>query len=207
MENRKRPFDAVSTSNDGFSTPEKRVSVVCRLQDSSKWGVDETCQYLQNEGLGQWQKAFRGQCSVADMRLFLIRSVRFLISVTQHKRSLGSGCGPSRMLTWRKLASSKSCRVETTLSYWSHSSTYTFFFFLIFSRSPDERFRILQSFRKLWQVSAEPHKVSVFYRSASLSRLRRLETHRWNSKNKLEMVVFVGLCFLLSTKTISTKAD
>lgn len=66
MENRKRPFEAVSTSNDGFSTPEKRVSVVCRLQDSSKWGVDETCQYLRNEGLGQWQEAFRGQSSVAE---------------------------------------------------------------------------------------------------------------------------------------------
>uniref|UniRef100_H2RZX8 Deoxynucleoside triphosphate triphosphohydrolase SAMHD1 n=1 Tax=Takifugu rubripes TaxID=31033 RepID=H2RZX8_TAKRU len=59
MENRKRPIGEVSTSNAGFKTPEKSVSVVRRQQDISEWGVDETCQYLSSEGLGEWQEAFR----------------------------------------------------------------------------------------------------------------------------------------------------
>lgn len=58
MERRKRPLDA----NDTFKTPEKRVSVVRRLQDDNymQWGVEETCQYLRREGLQEWEDAFRG---------------------------------------------------------------------------------------------------------------------------------------------------
>ncbi|XP_061604493.1 deoxynucleoside triphosphate triphosphohydrolase SAMHD1 isoform X1 [Phyllopteryx taeniolatus] len=41
-------------------TPEKRASVE-RPPDSdfSHWGIEETCQYLQGEGLGEWQSVFR----------------------------------------------------------------------------------------------------------------------------------------------------
>ncbi|XP_034551820.1 deoxynucleoside triphosphate triphosphohydrolase SAMHD1 [Notolabrus celidotus] len=62
MENRKRPFGAVSTPDDSFKTPEKRVSVV-RLQDYDymQWGVDETCRYLRREGLEEWEDAFKAQ--------------------------------------------------------------------------------------------------------------------------------------------------
>lgn len=58
METRKRPLDA----DDRFETPEKRVSVVRRLQvsDYMHWEVEETCQYLQREGLQEWENTFRG---------------------------------------------------------------------------------------------------------------------------------------------------
>nr|XP_046253079.1 deoxynucleoside triphosphate triphosphohydrolase SAMHD1-like [Scatophagus argus] len=63
MDNRKRPFEAVSTSDDKYKTPEKRVSVVRPLQDSDymQWGVEETCQYLRREDLGEWEDKFRAQ--------------------------------------------------------------------------------------------------------------------------------------------------
>lgn len=154
MENRKRPSDAVSASSDAFSTPKKRVSVVPRLQDYTKWGVDETCQYLLNQGFGEWQEAFRGRSSVVESWYgFLIRSMRFLIYVTQHKRSQGPSFGLSRMMIWRTSAWSKS----VLLLY-----IYIYIIYLIQSRHPEDRVRMLHSFRKLWPLSAKPHKVSVF---------------------------------------------
>lgn len=59
MDKRKRQLDE---AHDDLKTPEKRVSVVRRLQDSDymHWGVDETCQYLRREGLREWEDAFRG---------------------------------------------------------------------------------------------------------------------------------------------------
>ncbi|XP_040009322.1 deoxynucleoside triphosphate triphosphohydrolase SAMHD1 isoform X2 [Xiphias gladius] len=62
MENRKRPLEAVSSVNNSFKTPEKRMSAV-RQQDSdyARWGVEETCQYLRREGLEKWENKFRAQ--------------------------------------------------------------------------------------------------------------------------------------------------
>ncbi|XP_032376450.1 deoxynucleoside triphosphate triphosphohydrolase SAMHD1 isoform X1 [Etheostoma spectabile] len=62
MENRKRPLGAVVTPNDSFKTPEKRVSVV-RLPDPDymRWGVEETCRYLREEGLEEWEDTFKAQ--------------------------------------------------------------------------------------------------------------------------------------------------
>uniref|UniRef100_A0A3P9IEA5 Deoxynucleoside triphosphate triphosphohydrolase SAMHD1 n=1 Tax=Oryzias latipes TaxID=8090 RepID=A0A3P9IEA5_ORYLA len=62
MENRKRPLDSVLSSNDRFKTPEKkRLSpVLLPVSDLLQWGVEETCQYLRKEGLGEWENAFRG---------------------------------------------------------------------------------------------------------------------------------------------------
>lgn len=62
MENRKRPLAAVSSPDDSFKTPEKKVSVV-RVSDSDymQWGVEEMCQYLQREGLGEWVDTFKAQ--------------------------------------------------------------------------------------------------------------------------------------------------
>lgn len=61
MENRKRRFNAVLNPNDDLKTPEKRVSSAGLLDtDYTRWGVDETCRYLQSEGLGKWEDKFRG---------------------------------------------------------------------------------------------------------------------------------------------------
>ncbi|XP_026010046.1 deoxynucleoside triphosphate triphosphohydrolase SAMHD1-like [Astatotilapia calliptera] len=62
MENRKRPLAAVSSPDDSFKTPEKKVSVV-RVSDSDymQWGVEEMCRYLQREGLGEWVDTFKAQ--------------------------------------------------------------------------------------------------------------------------------------------------
>lgn len=61
MENRKRPFELVSIPDDSFTTPVKRVSEV-RHHDSdyTQWGVDETCRFLEKEGLSEWEDIFRG---------------------------------------------------------------------------------------------------------------------------------------------------
>ncbi|KAM7404835.1 hypothetical protein PAMP_012146 [Pampus punctatissimus] len=62
MDSRKRPAEAVLNPGDSFKTPEKRVSVVRELDtDYMRWGVEETCQYLQREGLGEWEDTFRKQ--------------------------------------------------------------------------------------------------------------------------------------------------
>ncbi|XP_063320496.1 deoxynucleoside triphosphate triphosphohydrolase SAMHD1-like [Pelmatolapia mariae] len=62
MENRKRPSAAVSSPDDSFKTPEKKVSVV-RVSDSDymQWGVEEMCQYLRREGLREWVDTFKAQ--------------------------------------------------------------------------------------------------------------------------------------------------
>ncbi|KAF6714556.1 Deoxynucleoside triphosphate triphosphohydrolase SAMHD1 [Oryzias melastigma] len=62
MENRKRPLDSMLSSNDRFKTPEKsRWPVLLPRSDLLQWGVEETCQYLLKEGLGEWENAFRAQ--------------------------------------------------------------------------------------------------------------------------------------------------
>ncbi|KAM3871742.1 deoxynucleoside triphosphate triphosphohydrolase SAMHD1 [Diretmus argenteus] len=65
MESRKRPREAESadvSSADGFKTPVKNASVV-RQQDSDflRWGVEDTCEYLHRQGLGEWANTFREQ--------------------------------------------------------------------------------------------------------------------------------------------------
>ncbi|XP_068191639.1 deoxynucleoside triphosphate triphosphohydrolase SAMHD1 [Antennarius striatus] len=61
MENRKRPLKADLTPGDSLQTPAKRESAERRLQDSDymRWGVEETCQYLRREGVGEWEDNFR----------------------------------------------------------------------------------------------------------------------------------------------------
>lgn len=62
MDSRKRPLEAVLSAGNSFKTPEKRVSVVPLLDsDYTRWGVEETCQYLRREGLGEWEDTFREQ--------------------------------------------------------------------------------------------------------------------------------------------------
>ncbi|XP_041713053.2 deoxynucleoside triphosphate triphosphohydrolase SAMHD1 [Coregonus clupeaformis] len=62
MDTRKRPREDLpnTSTGDQFKTPEKRVSAVA-LQDFTKWGVEETCRYLRQEGLGEWEEKFREQ--------------------------------------------------------------------------------------------------------------------------------------------------
>lgn len=111
MENRKRPLDAVFTSNGEFKTPEKRTSVARRQQysDYMQWGVEETCQYLRSEGLEKWENAFRGSYSgleawIDSAPLFCDISRRQRINwyfvSAQHKTSQASACGISLTLTW-----------------------------------------------------------------------------------------------------------
>uniref|UniRef100_UPI0037E73F02 deoxynucleoside triphosphate triphosphohydrolase SAMHD1 isoform X2 n=1 Tax=Semicossyphus pulcher TaxID=241346 RepID=UPI0037E73F02 len=61
MDNRKRQLEAVSTSNESFKTPEKRMSAVLQDSDYMNWRVEETCLYLRREGLGEWADTFRAQ--------------------------------------------------------------------------------------------------------------------------------------------------
>lgn len=62
MASRKRKLEADLTPSENLKTPKKGVSVV-RLQDSDymRWGVEEACQYLRREGLGEWEQVFREQ--------------------------------------------------------------------------------------------------------------------------------------------------
>ncbi|XP_068453256.1 deoxynucleoside triphosphate triphosphohydrolase SAMHD1-like [Clinocottus analis] len=71
MEGRKRPLE-VLTPEDGFKTPEKRAPEPRRPQprrpqpgrpepDHTRWGVEQTCRYLREEGLAEWEAAFRAQ--------------------------------------------------------------------------------------------------------------------------------------------------
>ncbi|XP_040914585.1 deoxynucleoside triphosphate triphosphohydrolase SAMHD1 [Toxotes jaculatrix] len=62
MESRKRPLEEDSSNSDSCKTPEKRMSLVRPLDsDYTRWGVEETCQYLRREELGEWENAFREQ--------------------------------------------------------------------------------------------------------------------------------------------------
>ena len=57
----KRPY------NETAETPEKREPKVPRLdqdEDFIHWDVEDTCCYLRNEGLGEWETIFKGECSV-----------------------------------------------------------------------------------------------------------------------------------------------
>ncbi|MEQ2266410.1 SAM domain and HD, partial [Xenotaenia resolanae] len=64
MASRKRVIEPALSTDEEFKTPEKRVSVVRGSQPDSdfmRWGVGETCQYLQREGLGEWKDTFRAE--------------------------------------------------------------------------------------------------------------------------------------------------
>ncbi|XP_043984764.1 deoxynucleoside triphosphate triphosphohydrolase SAMHD1 [Gambusia affinis] len=64
MDSRKRPMGPAASSDEEFKTPEKRVSVVRGSPPDSgfmRWGVEETCQYLQREGLEEWKDKFRAE--------------------------------------------------------------------------------------------------------------------------------------------------
>uniref|UniRef100_A0A665T5K2 Deoxynucleoside triphosphate triphosphohydrolase SAMHD1 n=1 Tax=Echeneis naucrates TaxID=173247 RepID=A0A665T5K2_ECHNA len=58
MESRKRPLEP--DSGLGLTTPKKSAPAVRPDSDYMHWGVDETCLYLQREGLGAWEDTFRG---------------------------------------------------------------------------------------------------------------------------------------------------
>ncbi|KAJ8412002.1 hypothetical protein AAFF_G00142690 [Aldrovandia affinis] len=59
MDNRKRQKDTLTA--DSLATPEKRwASDVSRQNSGYKdWDVDDTCQYLRDEGFGEWEAKFR----------------------------------------------------------------------------------------------------------------------------------------------------
>uniref|UniRef100_A0A665TDU5 Deoxynucleoside triphosphate triphosphohydrolase SAMHD1 n=1 Tax=Echeneis naucrates TaxID=173247 RepID=A0A665TDU5_ECHNA len=57
MESRKRPLEP--DSGLGLTTPKKSAPAVRPDSDYMHWGVDETCLYLQREGLGAWEDTFR----------------------------------------------------------------------------------------------------------------------------------------------------
>lgn len=60
MANRKRPLQI--TGNNSFQTPEKRVSFARLItSDYTHWEVEETCQYLREEGLSEWESIFRAE--------------------------------------------------------------------------------------------------------------------------------------------------
>ncbi|XP_014843525.1 PREDICTED: deoxynucleoside triphosphate triphosphohydrolase SAMHD1-like [Poecilia mexicana] len=64
MASRKRPMGPAASSDEEFKTPEKGVSVVRGSPPDSgfmRWGVEETCQYLQREGLEEWTDKFRAE--------------------------------------------------------------------------------------------------------------------------------------------------
>lgn len=55
---------ATQSPDEDFQTPEKRVSVVRSSppdSDFMRWGVEETCRYLEREGLGEWGDTFRAE--------------------------------------------------------------------------------------------------------------------------------------------------
>ncbi|CAG6021538.1 unnamed protein product [Menidia menidia] len=83
--NRKRGIDDDLNPNDCFKTPEKGVSVD-RLSDSDfiQWGVEETCQYLRRQGLGEWQDAFRDQRVTGVGLRYLNDAALEKIGIRQH---------------------------------------------------------------------------------------------------------------------------
>uniref|UniRef100_A0A3B5LS03 Deoxynucleoside triphosphate triphosphohydrolase SAMHD1 n=1 Tax=Xiphophorus couchianus TaxID=32473 RepID=A0A3B5LS03_9TELE len=67
MASRKRPMGPAASSDEEFKTPEKRAPVVRGsplVSGFMRWGVEETCQYLQREGLEEWKDKFRGSLLV-----------------------------------------------------------------------------------------------------------------------------------------------
>uniref|UniRef100_A0A8C6WMN6 Deoxynucleoside triphosphate triphosphohydrolase SAMHD1 n=1 Tax=Neogobius melanostomus TaxID=47308 RepID=A0A8C6WMN6_9GOBI len=60
MANRKRPLGI--TANNSLQTPEKKVFAVLPItSDYMHWEVEETCQYLREEGLAEFEGIFRGK--------------------------------------------------------------------------------------------------------------------------------------------------
>ncbi|XP_019746798.1 deoxynucleoside triphosphate triphosphohydrolase SAMHD1 isoform X2 [Hippocampus comes] len=60
MANRKRDSATAISPGDVFQTPGKRVSVDrTPNSDFSRWGIEETCQFLRGEGLAEWETVFR----------------------------------------------------------------------------------------------------------------------------------------------------
>lgn len=71
MDSRKRSrvevADMLTLTDDTFKTPEKRVTVVSeswRDTDFMQWGVEDTCKYLNREGLEEWVDIFKGLFSL-----------------------------------------------------------------------------------------------------------------------------------------------
>ncbi|XP_029579762.1 deoxynucleoside triphosphate triphosphohydrolase SAMHD1 isoform X1 [Salmo trutta] len=62
MDIRKRPREDLpnTSSSDQFKTPEKRVDEAA-WQDFAKWGVEDVCRYLRQEGHRTWEDTFREQ--------------------------------------------------------------------------------------------------------------------------------------------------
>ncbi|XP_077410816.1 deoxynucleoside triphosphate triphosphohydrolase SAMHD1 [Vanacampus margaritifer] len=59
MASRKRIATA-NSPGDAFQTPGKKVSVNRTPDpDFSRWGIEETCRYLRDEGLGMWETVFK----------------------------------------------------------------------------------------------------------------------------------------------------
>uniref|UniRef100_A0A8C6TI05 Deoxynucleoside triphosphate triphosphohydrolase SAMHD1 n=1 Tax=Neogobius melanostomus TaxID=47308 RepID=A0A8C6TI05_9GOBI len=60
MANRKRPLGI--TANNSLQTPEKKVFAVLPItSDYMHWEVEETCQYLREEGLAEFEGIFRAE--------------------------------------------------------------------------------------------------------------------------------------------------
>ncbi|XP_077369629.1 deoxynucleoside triphosphate triphosphohydrolase SAMHD1 [Festucalex cinctus] len=60
MASRKRDIATAINPEDVFQTPGKKMSVDRTPDpDFSRWGVEETCHYLRDEGLGVWETVFR----------------------------------------------------------------------------------------------------------------------------------------------------
>lgn len=103
MQDQKRPIDAVSAPCYGFKTPEKSESVVRRQPNPSEWGVDETCQFLQREGLEEsLLQRFRGRYSVVESWYWFVFNLICEISDYCHPAQKITGVG-LRSLTHAEL--------------------------------------------------------------------------------------------------------
>lgn len=72
MDIRKRPREDLpnSSSSDQFKTPEKRVYEAA-WQDFGKWGVEDVCRYLRQEGHWTWEDTFRGSFVLISVFAYL----------------------------------------------------------------------------------------------------------------------------------------
>uniref|UniRef100_A0A674DGH0 SAM domain and HD domain 1 n=1 Tax=Salmo trutta TaxID=8032 RepID=A0A674DGH0_SALTR len=79
MDIRKRPREDLpnTSSSDQFKTPEKRVYEAA-WQDFAKWGVEDVCRYLRQEGHRTWEDTFRGSFVLISTRLQILHSLRKL---------------------------------------------------------------------------------------------------------------------------------
>ncbi|KAM9786333.1 deoxynucleoside triphosphate triphosphohydrolase SAMHD1 [Neosynchiropus ocellatus] len=60
MASRKRTLETADIETNAFKTPDKKVSVLgLPTSEYLQWGVEETCEYLRREDLGEWESLFR----------------------------------------------------------------------------------------------------------------------------------------------------